>query len=167
MATITGNTGLTFVLDKSVSYITQIALDLGYYQNDISGEQLINNAIDVTSLAATTGWTQFLAGKLHNLVTSYVRFPLGGFFDRSNTTIWNATARTDDYDAANVSDFRIDKLDYDTLNSMLNTDYQDTFFEAFKASYSEKNYISEIFTYATKKTGADLTKVLNYINYDL
>lgn len=125
MATITGNNGVTFVLDESVSYITQIALDLGYYQNDISGEQLINNAIDVTSLEDPTGWTQFLAGKLHNLVTSYIRFPLGGFFDRDNATIWNDSARLDDYDAANPCTYRVDKLTNVILNTFLQAAYQD------------------------------------------
>lgn len=86
-------------------------------------------------------------------------------FNRSNATIYNDTARTDDYDPTKPNQFRIDKTFYDAWQAMLNPAYQNTIFAGLKTNYGTKLNMFELFTYANQKTGDDLIDVLKYINY--
>jgi hypothetical protein len=90
---------------------------------------------------------------------------VGSMWDRSNTTIWNSLARAGYYDASNPKDWHSSELIQIRLFEWANTDYRGCFFVKYTASL--QNYgtpLLELFSYNTKKTGNDLTKILTYCN---
>lgn len=130
------------------------ALTFGYY-------------FDGTNQVVNPKWTSpnFEGGSTHNLITSTIRFPLGGFFDRSNAIIWNNDARLDDYDPDNPTDFRIDVLNQYKLAALLNTGYKGMFFMKVSSnSIDQRFYFGEILLYNTDKTNESEIKVLKYTN---
>lgn len=149
------NNGVTFEYDKTVSPL--IGLENDYYL-DGSGNQIINPKY------AQTTETLFEGGSFHNLFGSFIRFPLGGFFDRSDTTIWNSNARDSIYyDSSNPTDFHIDELNQYTISSYLNVGYRGKFYNYFDAnSIDDRNFMKELMLYGTDKTGQDEIKVLTY-----
>ncbi len=92
-------------------------------------------------------------------------------YDRRNLTIHTAACQASIYydgtDAITASTYHITELPYNVLNTYFEVTYQDRVFEALKVSYSDVDYVKYISAYATKKVGADLTKVLSDIKYDL
>lgn len=158
MATITASSGVTFALDKTAS--PQIPLDLGYVDKD--GKQIINYALNQT---AVTGYDKLHLGqKLHNDFSSFVRFPLGGFFNRSNVTIWNAAARASIYyDSLNPTDFHISELNQYSISELLNVGYKGKFFNHFTANSIDDRYFAKAFLlYVTDKKFEDEIRVLRY-----
>jgi hypothetical protein len=148
------NSGVTFTMDKAVSPL--VALDNGYYLNTLN-----NQIIDPQYIQTTE--TLFEGGEFHNLIKSYIRFPLAGFFDRSNVTIWNDTARLGYYDSLNPTDFHIDELNITTIDSYFNQSYKERFYQQFKESYCYKDFLNSLMLYATQKTLLDAIKVHKYI----
>ncbi len=152
---------------------TQDALDLGYWQNDTTGEQVINKALNTTGLADTTGWTEHEGGKMHNLVNSYVCLnPTGSLdakydiLDRINQTAASTdSVYYDSTDRITRSTYHITELDYDVLQTFFEVADQNKVFVGFKTNYGDKLENFEVFVYENQKSGADLVKVLEYINY--
>lgn len=165
------NNGVTFeLLNTETPASTLIALDSGFYQN-IADKTI--QVIDPQYALPGSGWEAFSGGKFHNFIQSSINFnptasgdSIYDILDRSNATIYNATARTDDYDAGNPWTFRIDKVHYDVIQSMLNPAYQGRVFEQLKTNYGTILQASELAVYADQKTGDDLIKVLNWANYN-
>lgn len=88
-------------------------------------------------------------------------------FDRSNTTIYNADARSGiDYDASNPYRFQINNLDPRILFDWRNVGYKGTLFAKIVLD-SNKNLvrIDEILNYETDKTDANEYKVMLYCGY--
>ena len=101
----------------------------------------------------------------HNLGNSIIRFPLGSAWDRSNTTIYKAAARTGFYDAANPTDWHVTELNQLAMNELWFNTGQDIAFVKMSANsvdVDDRVKLIELFSYATPKTGSDLTKVLQY-----
>ena len=178
MAEILTSSGVTFKTVTTPNLPSTLdGLNLGYYENDTTGEQLINKSLNVTGLADTTGWTAHLGGKVHNLIDSFINFNPSGstaakfdIVDRSNATIFAQAARDsvfyDSTDRTTTSIFHISELDYDTMQTYYNTLYAERFFSGYKENYGNKDFIFVFLAYATQKTGAELTKVLKYIGYE-
>ena len=173
MAEILTSSGVTFEtvttpnLPSTLKGVTE-----GYYENDTTGEQVIN-----PQYALPTGWTEHLGGKVHNLIDSFINFNPSGstaakfdIVDRSNATIFAQAARDsvfyDSTDRTTTSIFHISELDYDTMQTYYNTLYAERFFSGYKENYGNKDFIFVFLAYATQKIGADLTKVLKYIGYE-
>ena len=106
----------------------------------------------------TDGFISFADDIVSNFVAPSI-------LNRSDPTVFNASARLDDYDPLNPYTFRIDKLDYDVLQSMYNAAYQDRNFAALLTNYGTQLSMFRFFSYANPKTSDDLIDVLNYINY--
>lgn len=93
-----------------------------------------------------------------------IRFT-SSFMDRSNTTIWGASARTGYYDATNTSDWHISELNQKTLQTWLNAGYKGRLFVNFDSNSMgefDRQTLLEIFLYTTNKTSDDHASVLNY-----
>jgi len=101
----------------------------------------------------------------HNLAPSYIRFA-GDFFDRSDTTIWNATSRESSYYlSATPKDLYITELNYLTLKSWLNVGYKGMFYiKADTQSVEDTTTIDELFCYTTDRISHDQIKSLIYSN---
>ena len=158
-ATWTGTETYARVTDYTPASTLE-ALDSGYYE-DVSGNQIVNPQYEQTTE------TLFAGGSFHNLIDSYIEFPVSDIFDRSNTTIYAQSARDSAfYDSNNPFLFHISELNYDTWNSYLNAAYQDRNFTGINTNYGTQLNIFEILSYATQKTGQDLIDVLDYIKYN-
>jgi len=98
----------------------------------------------------------------HNLTPTYINIPL---WNRSNETIFNATARTGLYLITNPTWWHVSEINRDVISSYLNESYTGTLFPNLNLdSIHNRNYIKELFSYDTNKTGSDLIKVLLYTN---
>jgi hypothetical protein len=166
MTTITSSSGVTFARTTEVLESTKVALNLGYYENDTTGEQLINKSLNVTGLTDTTGWTAFEGDKTHNLIDSFINFnPTGStaakfdIFDRSNATIFAQAARDsvfyDSTDRTTTSIFHISEVNKVTLGTLYyNVGYAGKVFPNFDTnSIDDRNWMDAFLAYATDKTG--------------
>ncbi len=100
----------------------------------------------------------------HNLLDCKIRFT-HSFFDRSNTTIWGASARSGYYDSGNKKDFHISELNQRTLQKWLNDGYKGRLFVHISNNSIEtrdRYLLKEIFLYENDKTSTDHLTVLNY-----
>jgi len=145
----------------------------GTYTID-QGEQVINKALNTTGLSNTTGWTEHEGGAMHNLVNSYVCLnPTGStdskydILDRINQTAASTdSVYYDSTDRITRSTYHISELDYDVLQTFFEPSDQNKVFVGFNTNYGDKLENFEVFVYENQKTGDDLIKVLNYINYN-
>lgn len=129
------------------------------------GTQMI---VDVTTPAAPHGGHRLigerLGGTLYNLFPAKIRFT-NAFFDRSNATIWGASARLGYYDAANTKDFHVSELNQRTIQSWLNDGYRGRLYMHFSTNSIERldrQYCSGIYLYNTDIKGIDQAKVHQY-----
>jgi hypothetical protein len=123
---------------------------------------------DVTGVG--NAWNAFrvigerAGGTLCNLFPGKIRFT-NAFFDRSNATIWNDSARLGYYDAANVKDFHISELNQRTLASWLNDGYRGRLYVNFNTNSIEKldrDFLAEILLTTTDRKGNDNKAILTY-----
>ena len=124
------------------------------------------------------GLIVYPTGKMLNFIDCYVDLnptnsvdPIFDIFDRSNTTIYNDDARLGYYDASNpflwfAGNEDENELTYDKMNSFLNPAYQDRNFAALLTNYGTQLSMFRFFSYANQKTGDDLMKIKDYINYE-
>lgn len=151
-------------------------LDYGFsWQQTVTGSYLfpVQNTVDgdyVNMNALISGGTTTISqhdGSLtkHNLAPSYIRFA-GDFFDRSDTTIWNATSRESAYYLSGTpKDLYITELNYLTLKSWLNDGYKGMFYiKADTQSVESPTTIDELFCYTTDRKSHDQIKSLIYSN---
>jgi hypothetical protein len=107
---------------------------------------------------------------VHNFANSLIRFPLGGKWDRSNTTIFKNATRAGFYDAANVTDWHTSELNQLSMHELFfNTDQDICFVKGDLNSIDveDREELLELFSYGNPKTGNDLNKVLVYTgDYD-
>lgn len=145
------------------------SLDKGYalYSNILDGRVQIPNKDDGTELTySASGWYKIksVAGNLtqHNLADSYININHANF-DRSNTTIWSASARGTLYMSANPDAWHISELQRFNLYYWANTNYEGKcFVKGYPNSFQPSQYLNEIFTYATNKSAASLVKIYKY-----
>ncbi len=101
-----------------------------------------------------------------NMVDCKIRFT-HAFFDRSNVTIWGASARAGYYDSSNKKDFHISELNQRTLQEWLNDGYKGRLFIHMNDNSIESRdriILKEIFLYSTDKTGTNHKSILEYTN---
>jgi len=86
--------------------------------------------------------------------------------DRSNVTRQTAASRASlYYDSGNVYRYHISEMaDFSVLDTFFESAYQDRLFAHVKYSAAEIIELLEVLSYATAKTGADLTSVKSYCN---
>lgn len=170
------NNGMTFDLLNDIELdSTECALRLGYYQNDTTGEQVINESLNTTALSDTTGWTAHEGGKVHNGVISFINFNptlsadvIFNIWNRSvATAVYNDQNRDrDSYDSSKVWTHLVTELLYDTINSDLEAAYKDRNFLGINPDYGEQLYYFTLLSYKAPLTGVTLVKGLDYINYN-
>ena len=170
--------GATFALNNSdVLASTLSALENGYFKLS-TGEKVINPQF------ALPAGAKALAGSvdIHNGIDSFSRFYVGttvpdarfNILDRSNAT-YQTTASRDSvyYDSAQTGlyfmSLEFNELDHDVLNANATPYMQPTAinraFLGLETNYGTVLNSFRFFTYATQKSGTDLTDVLLYINY--
>jgi hypothetical protein len=90
-------------------------------------------------------------------------------FDRSNTTIYSADARSGvDYDAGNPYRFHINNLDPRIYLPWRNVGYRGKMFsKIILGEYEELRYIREILNYSTDYTDGDEFRIMRYCGYSL
>lgn len=99
---------------------------------------------------------------IHNLADSFIEFS-GSQWDRSNATIFNDSARIDDYDASYPKRWHISKLNIDIIYHLLNDNYKGTLFpNLYVNSYKNRQYVKEIFSYANNKTASETSSIMIY-----
>jgi len=98
----------------------------------------------------------------HNLADSELEFA-GAFWDRSNTTTWSDKARGFYYDSLYPKRFHVSELNIEKLDYSPNADYINRVFPKISInSYNRRLQLQELLQYASKKSGSDLSRVLNY-----
>lgn len=161
-------------------------LEKGFIYRRHFDTETATNVIPVISCKNTLGLEQamnseFLGYKItkdapasvvHNMVDSKIRFT-EAFFDRSNATIWNNSARAGYYDSSNTKDFHISELNQYTLYTWLNDGYRGmvyikmkpnsvTMNQGGKSMLREGYEIENIFLYTTDHKGLENKKILTY-----
>jgi len=99
-----------------------------------------------------------------NAMDCAIRFT-NSFFDRSNTTIWAAAARTGYYDASDPYFFHISELNQKTLYDWLNDGYRGRAYVHYSDNSIEqydRKVLKEVFVYATDRQLTDNKEVLIY-----
>ena len=99
----------------------------------------------------------------HNLIDSYIAFT-PNFFDRSNTTIWNATCRASaKYLAGSPKQFHITELNLLTLQSYLNDGYRGMLYTIFAGfSGDNRDSFNGVMLYDSDYKGLDQLLILRY-----
>jgi hypothetical protein len=99
----------------------------------------------------------------HNLAESRLSLPLEQW-DKSDTNIYVDAVRTlYHYVAGTPHEWHISELDYLTFSQRCKANYKGiNFFKITDSSISDRKILKEFFSFATDKTGADLTKILNF-----
>jgi len=101
----------------------------------------------------------------HNLAPSLIDF-VGATFDRSDTAIWENTARAGFYDAGNTNRWHTTELNQQTFKLWLKSAYQEIVFTKFSDNeIGTGSILEQIFSYSTVKVTTELSKVLAYTNY--
>jgi hypothetical protein len=162
------------LLNKGLLPTVKSALNNGYYHETATGKQVINPQYPLP-----VGWVAYPGGEdiFHNGINSFLSTnPLGSvaakfdILDRINQT----TASTDSiyYDATDrisrskyYVGLEANELNYDVIQTYLQIADKDKLFLGLNANYDNITDSFRFFTYATQKTGADLTDVLIYIKY--
>ena len=156
------------------SYGSRYCLDYGWSLwrkfNDgaLTTLEIVPYGADTTALAALGfSLVKTYDGNLtnHNLAPSKIQF-IEATWDRSDTNIWNALARGSDYDSTDANtkkQWLIEKLNQDILNDWLVAAKKDVVFvKVLTDSINTRTTLKEMFSYATAKTGSNLTKALTY-----
>lgn len=154
------------------SNASQELMDNGYslWQKSGSVDEYVpyKNGLPNDVSAFLTGYskTSDHAGDLSyfNLAQSLVNIP-NASWDRSNTTIYNATARTGFYDVSNPNRWHSSELNRNRFNAFTNLFYQGLSFPNIQNnSVTDRLKLLELFSYSTNKIRSDLKKVLTYTN---
>ena len=154
------DTGDSWFLDKGFQIFKDGSNNYQYACNNSLGLPTITR----TDLGGTYALYSSAVGSLtsHNLWKSKIRFK-NAFFDRSNTIIWNATARTGFYDSGNTKDFDITEINLLTLRSFLNDGYRGKLYPVCDGnSIDDKLYLQGVLLYTTDKKGANELVTLKY-----
>lgn len=147
-------------------------LDSGYkiYSKAGQADEYVPTGGSVTALlAAGYSLTKTVLGNVtkHNLAPSLIQFA-GAVWDRSDATIWSASARAGYYDATNATTRRrwhISELNQNTINSWANAGYKGlNFVKIINNSVNDRLTLDQLFGYDTEKTGDSLNGVLTYTN---
>lgn len=112
----------------------------------------------------------------HNLTDSYLEFTgtTSGIMDKSSATYFEDFTRDalmisvgtlNHYDVVNPKRWHITEINKITFNRFFKSGYRGLMFpKVTNNSHSQRNLLTEIFSFATNKTGSDLNKVLQYTN---
>jgi len=153
------------------SYGSRYGLEVGYtlYSNGYENiyVPVKANGDDVT-ITAPTGFFKVRTilgdAQNYNMANAKLRIPAASF-DRSNATIFAATARAAGtyYDAGNTNDWHVSECNNLQKADWCNAGYKGTsFWRISDNSYGIRKLMTEIFSYTTDKTGNDYNNVLMY-----
>lgn len=153
--------GSPFMLDKGFSMFKASSQDADYrcvpYNND--GEPITDPPIHVGYY-----FFQNIDGMsyYHNLSDSLLQMN-NSQWDRSNTTIWSASARGGYYESTYPTAWHPTEINQDVLDSWLNEDYKDVVLVNLSGnSINDRNYIEELFAYGSALVNNDLLQALQY-----
>ena len=158
-----GVEGSRWMLDKGYSLYYNSTEGFYYLAHDENGDP-----IGGATLVYNNTFTKLSehAGSLinHNLADSLITIPL---WDRSDVAVYSNLARAVGtfYDAGNPTRWHPLELNQSDMDSWLMPDYQQiNFIKAHTDSVVVRDYLEELISYDTVKTGSDLKKVLTYTN---
>ena len=158
------NHGVTFTDSLEITP----KLDKPYYHL-ATGEQVIDPQYTLPE-----GATLHPAGRLHNLIDSFITFNPDGsadakfdIFDRGNTTIFAQAARDSVYydstDRTSRSRFHISELtDINLFRSYFNTGYKYRVFFRINPDHGSQLYIDQIAVYSSDQSGLTLSRIQNW-----
>jgi hypothetical protein len=178
MATNSGASNTSIVYDSGGS---RYLLDKGYSLYKYSGSSILRNIfvgyngdVPLATPSLPAGYTKELdhAGSLttHNLADSKLTF-VGDNWSRDNATIYGDMARQtlmvdgdgSWYVSGTPKVWHISELNRVKLNTFFNTAYKGILFPKItNNSIDDRQVLTEIFSYATNKTGSDYTKAITY-----
>jgi len=180
LATITGDaTNTSIIYDSSGS---RYLLDKGYSLYKYSGSSILQDkyvgykgdgtTLDTPSLVAGYAKVSDHPGNLtqHNLADSYLTF-VGANWDRSDVTIFGDMARQTalmtgssfPYIVATPKAWHITDLNRVKMNTFFLSAYKGIAYPKItNNSVDDRQVLTEIFGYATNKTGLDYTKAITY-----